>query len=182
MDASIAGQGGGGFLGRHRQVEKLFSNRRFQKHPFQSSVDAEPKAAKRSCPFMAEASDYRVFRGSHLRRIGHKMIFDPEEHAEELTAPFRTVPDSMFTLFRVMSGAQSDAEARPAFDQQSLALIESETLYMSPISTRISAFWVFVLYGPKFGRRVSPRPKVASEAAILLEHVFFYSERGALAA
>ncbi|CAJ1375766.1 unnamed protein product [Effrenium voratum] len=45
------------------------------------------------------------------RLIGHKMIFDPEEHAEELTAPFRTVPDSMFTLFRVMSGAQSDAEA-----------------------------------------------------------------------
>eukprot|EP00434_Breviolum_minutum_P008973 symbB.v1.2.007905.t1/scaffold491.1/size196728/9 len=46
------------------------------------------------------------------RLIGHKMLFDASDTTDDsLTAPFRTVPDSMFTLFRVMSGAQSDAEA-----------------------------------------------------------------------
>lgn len=46
------------------------------------------------------------------RLIGHKMLFDASDATDDaLTAPFKTVPDSMFTLFRVMSGAQSDAEA-----------------------------------------------------------------------
>mmetsp|Transcript_65503 Transcript_65503/g.153251 ORF Transcript_65503/g.153251 Transcript_65503/m.153251 type:complete len:659 (-) Transcript_65503:50-2026(-) len=49
------------------------------------------------------------------RLIGHKMIFPADdedaESLKELTTPFRTVPDSMFTLFRVMSGAQSDSES-----------------------------------------------------------------------
>lgn len=40
------------------------------------------------------------------------MLFDASDATDDaLTAPFKTVPDSMFTLFRVMSGAQSDAEA-----------------------------------------------------------------------
>jgi len=46
------------------------------------------------------------------RLIGHKMIFDSEQVVDEsFILPFKTVPDSMFTLFRVMSGAQSDQES-----------------------------------------------------------------------
>lgn len=46
------------------------------------------------------------------RLIGHKMIFDSDQAVDEaLISPFKTVPDSMFTLFRVMSGAQSDGES-----------------------------------------------------------------------
>ncbi|CAE7368957.1 OGT [Symbiodinium natans] len=46
------------------------------------------------------------------RLIGHKMIFEAGEEVDEaLILPFKTVPDSMFTLFRVMSGAQSDSES-----------------------------------------------------------------------
>lgn len=46
------------------------------------------------------------------RLIGHKMIFeDPQAVDVSLISPFKTVPDSMFTLFRVMSGAQSDSES-----------------------------------------------------------------------
>jgi len=45
------------------------------------------------------------------RLIGHGMLF-PEGHVpDDILVPFRTVPDSMFTLFRVMSGASSDEEA-----------------------------------------------------------------------
>lgn len=46
------------------------------------------------------------------RLIGHGMAFPEGSNIDEsLTVPFKTVADSMFTLFRVMSGAQSDAEA-----------------------------------------------------------------------
>ncbi|CAJ1394592.1 unnamed protein product [Effrenium voratum] len=46
------------------------------------------------------------------RLIGHKMIFEMGQDVDEsLILPFKTVPDSMFTLFRVMSGAQSDSES-----------------------------------------------------------------------
>ncbi|CAK9019327.1 Muscle calcium channel subunit alpha-1 (MDL-alpha-1) [Durusdinium trenchii] len=61
------------------------------------------------------------------RLIGHKMIFNADQDRaggnggpgeqwgldvdEALISPFKTVPDSMFTLFRVMSGAQSDEES-----------------------------------------------------------------------
>jgi len=46
------------------------------------------------------------------RLIGHKMIFEDAQAVDEsLISPFKTVPDSMFTLFRVMSGAQSDGES-----------------------------------------------------------------------
>jgi hypothetical protein len=45
------------------------------------------------------------------RLIGHEIIFPPgEEVPPGVVEPFRTVPDSMFTLFRVMSGAASDKE------------------------------------------------------------------------
>eukprot|EP00931_Biecheleriopsis_adriatica_P044467 TRINITY_DN25436_c0_g6_i1.p1 TRINITY_DN25436_c0_g6~~TRINITY_DN25436_c0_g6_i1.p1 ORF type:complete len:693 (+),score=118.43 TRINITY_DN25436_c0_g6_i1:52-2079(+) len=46
------------------------------------------------------------------RLIGHKMLFKDDYVDEEIIAPFKTVGDSMFTLFRVMSGAESDAEAQ----------------------------------------------------------------------
>lgn len=49
------------------------------------------------------------------RLIGHGLIFGvPEDEAPQLMkleeVPFRSVPESMFTLFRVMSGAASDTE------------------------------------------------------------------------
>merc|ERR550534_2589940 len=44
--------------------------------------------------------------------IGHKLAFPPEDDiTDEIISPFKTVPESMFTLFRVMSGASSDHEA-----------------------------------------------------------------------
>lgn len=50
------------------------------------------------------------------RLIGHGMIFESPELFQELedqgfVVPFKTVPDSMFTLFRVMCGAQSMSES-----------------------------------------------------------------------
>mmetsp|Transcript_123282 Transcript_123282/g.237693 ORF Transcript_123282/g.237693 Transcript_123282/m.237693 type:complete len:1132 (-) Transcript_123282:117-3512(-) len=43
--------------------------------------------------------------------IGHRLAFPPDsEVPEEVLRPFNTVPNSMFTLFRVMSGAASDHE------------------------------------------------------------------------
>jgi len=42
------------------------------------------------------------------RLIGQRMIFPTGAHIPlHVTEPFATVPDSMFTLFRVMSGATS---------------------------------------------------------------------------
>jgi len=44
--------------------------------------------------------------------IGHKMAFGPDEHInEDVVLPFSTVPESMFTLFRVMSSNESEQEA-----------------------------------------------------------------------
>merc|ERR1719235_2074530 len=42
------------------------------------------------------------------RLLGHGLLFPPDQPVPEGVKVFRTVPDSMFTLFRVMSGAQSD--------------------------------------------------------------------------
>jgi len=43
--------------------------------------------------------------------IGKKMMFTPgSEIPDEVLRPFRSVPESMFTLFRVMCGAESDKE------------------------------------------------------------------------
>lgn len=43
------------------------------------------------------------------RLIGHAMIFpDKADIPNDVLMPFRTVPDSMFTLFRIMSGAASE--------------------------------------------------------------------------
>merc|ERR1719162_1188711 len=39
------------------------------------------------------------------RLIGHGMLFPEGDVPEAILVPFQTVPDSMFTLFRVMSGA-----------------------------------------------------------------------------
>jgi voltage-gated sodium channel len=44
------------------------------------------------------------------RLIGHEIIFSGQDAPDSVVEPFRTVPDSMFTLFRVMSGAASDKE------------------------------------------------------------------------
>jgi len=45
------------------------------------------------------------------RLIGHKMIFPPDmDLPEGLLKPWLTVPESMFTLFRVMSGSMSSTE------------------------------------------------------------------------
>jgi len=54
------------------------------------------------------------------RLIGHGMLFsDPSQISEDILEPFSTVPDSMFTLFRVMSGAASDQEAHAIDDLMS---------------------------------------------------------------
>jgi voltage-gated sodium channel len=45
------------------------------------------------------------------RLLGHGLIFPPGTQVPEGVWVFKTVPDSMFTLFRVMSGSQSDEEA-----------------------------------------------------------------------
>eukprot|EP00931_Biecheleriopsis_adriatica_P044464 TRINITY_DN25436_c0_g3_i2.p1 TRINITY_DN25436_c0_g3~~TRINITY_DN25436_c0_g3_i2.p1 ORF type:complete len:694 (+),score=109.66 TRINITY_DN25436_c0_g3_i2:80-2083(+) len=46
------------------------------------------------------------------RLIGHKLLFEePDEVDEAIVAPFKTVGESMFTLFRIMSGNSSDKEA-----------------------------------------------------------------------
>jgi len=45
------------------------------------------------------------------RLIGHGMLFAADAHVpDHVLAPFKTVPESMFTLFRVMSGAASTAQ------------------------------------------------------------------------
>lgn len=44
------------------------------------------------------------------RMIGHGMIF-AESPPENIIFPFKSVPDSMFTLFRVMSGSTSQSES-----------------------------------------------------------------------
>merc|ERR1719482_913406 len=45
------------------------------------------------------------------RLLGHGLVFPPGMPIPRSVYVFRTVPDSMFTLFRFMSGAQSDEEA-----------------------------------------------------------------------
>jgi len=56
------------------------------------------------------------------RLIGQGMIFPPDVDVEsDIVKPFATVPTSMFTLFRVMSGATSDEEAA-AIDELMAAL------------------------------------------------------------
>jgi len=56
------------------------------------------------------------------RLIGHGMLFPAgADIPESILIPFQTVPDSMFTLFRVMSGAASDDEAT-AIDELMKAL------------------------------------------------------------
>jgi len=45
------------------------------------------------------------------RLLGHGLIFPPGVPLPDSVKVFKTVPESMFTLFRVMSGAQSDEES-----------------------------------------------------------------------
>merc|ERR1719172_377244 len=55
------------------------------------------------------------------RLLGHGLLFPPGVEVPDAAKVFKTVPDSMFTLFRVMSGAESDEEAH-AIDSLMTAL------------------------------------------------------------
>ncbi|CAE7667566.1 OGT [Symbiodinium pilosum] len=62
------------------------------------------------------------------RLIGHKMIFDTDEAEESfhgISAVNAEVPDSMFTLFRVMSGAQSDSESAALAREPSQGIMDN---------------------------------------------------------
>jgi voltage-gated sodium channel len=56
------------------------------------------------------------------RLIGHKLLFGPDASPPDtITAPFATVTESMFTLFRVMNGAAS-MEEQEAIDEIMVSL------------------------------------------------------------
>mmetsp|Transcript_114859 Transcript_114859/g.223124 ORF Transcript_114859/g.223124 Transcript_114859/m.223124 type:complete len:876 (+) Transcript_114859:52-2679(+) len=73
--------------------------------------------------------------------IGHRLAFPPEAHiSDEVIMPFSTVPESMFTLFRVMSGASSDKEAA-AID----AILETlPTLKFAFVFFMITSSWTLL--------------------------------------
>jgi len=73
--------------------------------------------------------------------IGHRLAF-PEhlEVSEDIVAPFRSVPESMFTLFRVMSSAESEQEAH-AIDSVLEAL---PTLKFAFVFFMITSSWTLL--------------------------------------
>mmetsp|Transcript_109253 Transcript_109253/g.216997 ORF Transcript_109253/g.216997 Transcript_109253/m.216997 type:complete len:752 (-) Transcript_109253:65-2320(-) len=73
--------------------------------------------------------------------IGKKMAFPAENDiSDEIISPFRSVPESMFTLFRVMSSAQSEQEAR-AIDSVLEAL---PTLKFAFVFFMITSSWTLL--------------------------------------
>jgi len=75
------------------------------------------------------------------RLIGHGMLLPREaDIPEHVIKPFLTVPDSMFTLFRVMSGSPSDDEAH-ALDA---LMVELPTIKFAFVFFMITSSWTLL--------------------------------------